>query len=116
MKWQYMLLTSLPPLLECLHARPCLQEEPATSQLYVLCDMALAMLRALAQRMGLEPGLLTAKHPGGITLPASFYRPLDKEERGERSVLSAEVAGCTMLVAPLGIANMLPLRNLLFIT
>ncbi|WIA29168.1 hypothetical protein OEZ86_011679 [Tetradesmus obliquus] len=61
-------------------------EEPATSQLYVLCDMALAMLRALAQRMGLEPGLLTAKHPGGITLPASFYRPLDKEERGAAGV------------------------------
>ena len=65
--------------------------------------MALAMLRALAQRMGLEPGLLTAKHPGGITLPASFYRPLDKEERGERSVLSAEVQGtpcCSSLLFP----------------
>jgi hypothetical protein len=62
-----------------------LQEEPATSQLYVLCDMALAMTKALAQRMGLDPALLTAKHPGGVTLPVSFYRPLEKEERGEHS-------------------------------
>eukprot|EP00882_Tetradesmus_deserticola_P017339 GHRQ01018572.1.p1 GENE.GHRQ01018572.1~~GHRQ01018572.1.p1 ORF type:complete len:635 (+),score=352.40 GHRQ01018572.1:264-1907(+) len=58
-------------------------EEPATNQLYVLCDMAAATIAALAQRMQLEPGLLAAKHPGGITLPLNFYRPLDKEERGE---------------------------------
>ncbi|KAF6266620.1 hypothetical protein COO60DRAFT_1697167 [Scenedesmus sp. NREL 46B-D3] len=61
-------------------------EEPATSQLYVLCDMAAATIRALAQRMQLEPGLLTAKYPGGITLPVNFYRPLDKEERGATGV------------------------------
>jgi hypothetical protein len=76
------------------------QEEPATSQLYVLCDMALAMIRALAQRMGLDQGLLTAKHPGGVTLPASFYRPLDKEERGEHSWHAAGMQGAseTMLL------------------
>jgi hypothetical protein len=60
-----------------------LQEEPATSQLYVLCDMAGTTIKALAQRMQLDASLLTAKHPGGITLPVNFYRPLDKGERGE---------------------------------
>jgi hypothetical protein len=65
------------------------QEEPATSQLYVLCDMAVATIKALAQRMQLDASLLTAKHPGGITLPVNFYRPLDKEERGERCMRRA---------------------------
>jgi hypothetical protein len=73
-----------------------LQEESATSQLYVLCDMAVATIRALAQRMQLDASLLTAKHPGGITLPVNFYRPLDKEERGEQCTVQHSVATVAM--------------------
>jgi hypothetical protein len=81
-----------------------LQEEPATSQLYVMCDMAVATIKALAQRMQLDAALLTAKHPGGITLPVNFYRPLDKEERGGRWMRRAAL--CWLCAAYCGYAAM----------
>jgi hypothetical protein len=57
-----------------------LQDPPATTQLYCLCDMAAATTRALAADMQLPQA---ADYPGGVVLPRSLLRPLDKSERGE---------------------------------
>ncbi|KAF8072944.1 ATXR2 [Scenedesmus sp. PABB004] len=56
-------------------------EEPASSQLYTLCDLAAATLAALVERMGL-PAEPRAAFPGGVVLPKGMYRPLAEGEAG----------------------------------
>eukprot|EP00879_Flechtneria_rotunda_P015681 GHRR01016403.1.p1 GENE.GHRR01016403.1~~GHRR01016403.1.p1 ORF type:complete len:1542 (+),score=797.44 GHRR01016403.1:616-5241(+) len=56
-------------------------DEPANTQLYVLCDMAAATIKSLAQQMGLDvSGMLD--YPGSVILPKGLYKPLDKADKG----------------------------------
>ena len=55
--------------------------QDASANIYILCDMALAMASAIAKKQqpvkgkGVPPA--AASHPGNVPLPASFYRSLD---------------------------------------
>jgi len=60
--------------------------QDATPNIYMLCDMALAMASALAKKQ--QPvkgkGSLSAgaSHPGSVPLPSSFYKSLDLQTAG----------------------------------
>ncbi len=60
--------------------------QDATPNIYMLCDMALAMASALAKKQ--QPvkgkGSLSAgaTHPGSVPLPFSFYKSLDLQTAG----------------------------------
>lgn len=63
---------------------PCpLQEPPASTQVYSLCDMALSTIQGLAAAMKLDLSGL-GQYAGAIILPRGLYRALDKAERGEQ--------------------------------
>ena len=55
--------------------------QDASANIYILCDMALAMASEIAKRQqpvkGKRVPLAAASHPGNVPLPASFYRSLD---------------------------------------
>lgn len=61
----------------------CLQEPPANTQLYSLCDMAVDTIQGLAAAMKLQLSELP-HYAGGVTLPSGLYRVLNKADRGER--------------------------------
>lgn len=61
---------------------PPLQEPPATTQLYSVCDMAVNTIEGLADSMKLQLADL-GQYAGGIILPRGLYRALDKADRGE---------------------------------
>jgi len=60
--------------------------QDATPNIYMLCDMALAMASALAkkQQPAKGKGSLSAgaSHPGSVPLPSSFYKSLDLQTAG----------------------------------
>ena len=55
--------------------------QDASANMYILCDMALAMASAIANKQqpvkGKRVPSAAAGHPGNVPLPASFYRSLD---------------------------------------
>ena len=60
--------------------------QDATPNIYMLCDMALAMASALAKKQQPVKGkgslLAAASHPGSVPLPSSFYKSLDLQTAG----------------------------------
>ena len=60
----------------------------ATANIYILCDMALAMASAIAKKQrpvkGKGGSLTAPSHPGNVPLPASFYRSLDLQSTGKQ--------------------------------
>lgn len=57
-----------------------LQEPPANTQLYSLCDMATKTVECLAESMKLQLSDLPP-YAGGIILPRGLYRALEKADR-----------------------------------
>ena len=55
--------------------------QDASANMYILCDIALAMASAIANKQRPVKGKgvpsAAASHPGNVPLPASFYRSLD---------------------------------------
>ena len=62
--------------------------QDATANVYMLCDMALAMAPAIAKKQqpvkGKGAPLAGANHPGNVPLPASFYKSLDLQTTGTK--------------------------------
>ena len=60
--------------------------QDATPNIYMLCDMALAMASALAKKQQPTKGKgslsAAASHPGSVPLPSSFYKSLDLQTAG----------------------------------
>ncbi len=60
--------------------------QDATPNVYILCDMALAMASALAKKQPPAKGKgslsAAASHPGSVPLPSSFYKFLDLQTAG----------------------------------
>lgn len=60
--------------------------QDATPNIYMLCDMALAMASALAKKQQPVKGKgslsAAASHPGSVPLPSSFYKSLDLQTAG----------------------------------
>ncbi|DBA83186.1 TPA: hypothetical protein ACH3X2_006702 [Trebouxia sp. C0005] len=63
--------------------------QDATPNIYMLCDMALAMASALAKKQQPVKGkgslLAAASHPGSVPLPSSFYKSLDLQTAGRKA-------------------------------
>ena len=61
--------------------------QDATPNLYILCDMALAMATALANKQQPAKGKgslsAAANYPGSVPLPSSFYKSLDLQTIGK---------------------------------
>ena len=63
-------------VLRTLKATEDATSEPATQNMYLLCDTALAVATAIVDLH--SPGTATAgKYPGSIPLPKTFFRTLD---------------------------------------
>lgn len=60
--------------------------QDATPNIYMLCDMALAMTSALAKKQqpvkGKKSLSAAASHPGSVPLPSSFYKSLELQTAG----------------------------------
>ncbi|DBA74057.1 TPA: hypothetical protein ACH3X1_010871 [Trebouxia sp. C0004] len=63
--------------------------QDATPNIYMLCDMALAMASALAKKQQPVKGKgsvsAAASHPGSVPLPSSFYKSLDLQTAGRKA-------------------------------
>lgn len=61
--------------------------QDASANIYILCDMALAMASAIAKKQqpvkGKAAPSAAASHPGNVPLPTSFYRSLDLQSTGK---------------------------------
>ena len=63
-------------VLRTLKATEDATSEPATHNMYLLCDTALALAKAIVEVH--SPGTATTgKYPGSIPLPKTFFRQLD---------------------------------------
>jgi hypothetical protein len=70
--------------------------EPATQNMYLLCDMALALARAIEERHcpGSPP---PGRFPGSVPLPKAFFRQLDRNVlKGESLWAVAPNPTCTI--------------------
>ena len=69
-------LPAIVKVLRTLKATEDATSEPATQNMYLLCDTALALATAIVDVH--SPGTATAgKYPGSIPLPKTFFRQLD---------------------------------------
>ena len=64
--------------------------QDATTNIYILCDIALAMANALAKKSekqkpvkGKGSAAAAVSHPGSVPLPSSFYKSVDLQSAGE---------------------------------
>ena len=70
------MLPAILKVLRTLKATEDATSEPATQNIYLLCDNALAVATAIVDVH--SPGTATtAKYPGSIPLPKTFFRQLD---------------------------------------
>ena len=69
-------LPAIVKVLRTLKATEDATSEPATLNMYLLCDTALALANAIVDVC--SPGTATTgKYPGSIPLPKTFFRQLD---------------------------------------
>ena len=69
-------LPAIVKALRTLKATEDATSEPATQNMYLLCDTALALAKAIVDVH--SPGTATTgKYPGSIPLPKTFFRQLD---------------------------------------
>lgn len=76
--------------------------QDASANIYILCDMALAMACAIAKKQqpvkGKGAPSAAASHPGNVPLPASFYRSLDLQSTSKciQQHWSVSMTGCSV--------------------
>ena len=74
-------------VLRTLKATEDATSEPATQNIYLLCDTALAVAKAIVDVH--SPGTAsTGKYPGSVPLPKTFFRQLDLRQLKSEQPLS----------------------------